>query len=79
MLLRNSYNFQLAFGSISTTRFNNKLGVENGHRRKPRKLAELFRKVNNLFLQVDLFARGEPWQFHTAFRDLELAAENSLA
>ena len=51
-----------------------KLGVEHAGRRKLGKLAELLRKVKNLFLQIDRFARGQAGQFHAAFRDLKLAA-----
>ena len=54
-------------------------GVEHVGRRKLGKLAELLRKVKNLFLQIDRFARGEPGQFHPAFRDLKLPAESGLA
>jgi hypothetical protein len=50
------------------------LCVEHAGRRKLGKLAELLRKVNNLFLQIDRFSRGEPRQFHAPFRNLQLTA-----
>jgi len=50
------------------------LGVEHAGRRKLGKLAELLRKVKNLFLQIDRFAGREPGQFHPTLRDLKLPA-----
>src|SRR3979409_1498986 len=43
------------------------LCVEHAGRRKLGKLADLLRKVKNLFLQIDRFASGHPGQFHAAF------------
>src|SRR2546421_7327410 len=53
--------------------------VEHAGRRKRGKVAELLRKVKNLFLQIDGFAGGQARELHPAFRDLELAAQNGLA
>ena len=55
------------------------LGVEDVGRRKPRKLAELFRKVNNLFLQIYRFSGSQPWQSHAALGNLKLPLQGGLA
>ena len=39
----------------------------------------MLRKVKNLFLQSNRFARGQTRKLHPAFRDLELAAQSGLA
>src|SRR4051794_24989610 len=53
-------------------------GVEHAGRRKRRKFVELFSKVNNLFLEHDFLARGQPRDSHSAFHDLKLAPDRSL-
>ena len=53
--------------------------AEHAGGRKRGKVAELLRKVKNLFLESDRLARGQTRELHPAFCDLELAAECSLA
>ena len=53
-------------------------GVEHAGRRKLRKLAELLRKVKNLFLQIDYFASAQLGEFHPAFCDFQLTPQRSL-
>src|SRR5438045_8591806 len=50
--------------------------AEHAGGRKRGKVAELLRKVKNLFLQSDLFSSANAGKLQTAFRYLELTAEH---